>query len=474
MSVGDENVVFSPGNAKQQEFIDAAFSGKYTMLMYGGAIRGGKTFVALAILILLCKIFPKSRWAVVRKDNRRLKENTRPSLDKFLEGSGWTINEQYQTFTDTNGSKIIFKGENYDRDKELDSFKGLEVNGFVFEEINECREQTLNKALERAGSYIITPKPDAGQPPPLIICTCNPTQGWVKDRFYNPWKNGKLPAHMFYLPAFVTDNIKFLPPAYLENLKNLPLYEYEVFVLGNWDITLKTKNAFWHAIDAATHIKPVFFNENTTIHISIDANVMPYCSATIWQVYPDDQEVHQVHEITARDPDNQAKGLARQVVEYLESVEYNSIVYMYGDATTKNQNAIDEKKRSFYDIFIEEIQRSYHSEDYIARANPQIAKTAAFVNACYAGYDDWKVVIGEHCKESISDYLTVKTDMDGTMLKKKITDEDGNSYEEYGHLSDTKRYFFYKCLEDLYYKWQDRYSEPSESVVVNVDIGKSF
>lgn len=472
--MSNENVVFKPDNAKQQQFIDAVFSGKYTTLMYGGAIRGGKTFVALAILILLCKIFPKSRWAVIRKDSKRLRENTRPSLDKFLENSGWKPNERDQTFTDPKTSSvIIFKGENFDKDKELDSFKGLEVNGFVFEEINECREQTYNKALERAGSYIITPEPKAGQPPPLIICTCNPTQGWVKGKFYDPWKKEKLPPHMFYLPAYVTDN-PHLPKAYLDNLKNLPIYEYEVFVLGNWDITLKTKNAFWHAIDAGTHIKPVFYNSNTTIHVSIDANVMPYCSATLWQVYPEEKQVHQVYEITARDPDNQAKGLARQLVEYLESESYMNMLYVYGDATTKNQNAIDEKKRSFYDIFIEEVQEKFHTEDYIARANPQIAKTAAFVNACYAGFGDWQVIIGEHCKESISDYLTVKTDMDGTMQKKKITDEDGNSYEEYGHLSDTKRYFFYRCLEDLYVDWNNRFSEPVKAVSIDIGIGKSF
>lgn len=474
MSEVVKNIVFKDTNKKQQQFINAVLSAKYTVMVFGGAIRGGKTFVALAIAILLCKIFPKSRWTIVRKDLKRLKDNTRPSLDKFLEGSGWKIVEgPTPIFTSPEGSKIIFKGENFDRDKTLESFKGHETNGFILEEISEIKEVTFNKCIERAGSYIITPEPSAGQPPPLIIATCNPTQGWVKEKIYNPWKEGKLPPHMFYLPSFVTDNPE-LPKAYVNNLKNLPLYEYEVFVLGNWDITLKTKNAFWHAIDVEAHIKPAFFDNGTTIHVSIDANVMPYCSATIWQVYPNEKQVRQIDEITARDPYNHAAGLGKQVVEYLDGIDYSDNVYIYGDATTKNQNAIDEKKRSFFDIFIEEIQEKYHSIDYIASSNPQISSTAEFVNAMYSGFSGWRVEIGENCKESISDYLTVKTDMDGTMQKKKIKDEDGNTFEEYGHLSDTKRYFFYRCLESVYVEWKNRFTEPSEPIDIDMGIGDSF
>ena len=53
-------------------------------------------------------------------------------------------------YTHHNGSIIMFKGENYDNDKDLDWLKGLEVNGFLFEEINECQHDTLNIAFGRA------------------------------------------------------------------------------------------------------------------------------------------------------------------------------------------------------------------------------------------------------------------------------------------------------------------------------------
>jgi len=460
------NKVFE-ASPKQEQFINAVLSGKYSFLVFGGAIRGGKTFVALAIAIILCKLFPGSRWAIVRQSTKRLKDNTRPSLDKFISGNeGIKINEQAQTFTFPNKSVILFKGENFDRDKTLESFKGLEVNGFIMEEVSETRYKTYLKCMERAGSYVIQPTPPAGQPPPLIIATCNPTQTWIKQIVYDPWKAGTLPKHIYYLPSFVTDN-PFLDQAYLDNLEKLPLYEYEVFVKGNWDITLKTQNAFWHQLEVKAHIAAAFYDQHKTIHVSIDSNVLPFCSATIWQVDTDKKIVTQVGEIAAKDPNNHASGLARKVREYLEELEYSDVVFLYGDATTKSQNTIDEKRRSFLQIFIEELQETYNTVDHIGRSNPQVAKTGEFVNALYAGFDGWRLLIGEGCKESLSDYLSVKKDMDGTMQKRRVTDENGNSYEEYGHMSDTKRYFLYKALDSVYHLWDNRFSEPTE--IINIE-----
>jgi hypothetical protein len=367
-----------------------------------------------------------------------------------------------------NGSVIMFKGENYDKDKTLESFKGHETNGFILEEVSETRLETYHKCVERAGSYVIVPEPSAGQPSPLIIMTCNPTQTWVKQLIYDPFKKGELPSHIYYLASFVTDN-PHLPQKYVDNLKNLPIYEYEVFVLGNWDITLKTKNAFWYGFEAGEHIGLAEHDPETTMHVSIDSNNMPYCTATFWQIYPNEKRVCQVGEICARDPRNHAAGLAQEVISYLQDLEYENVLYIYGDATTKAQNTIDERKRSFYDIFTEELSSSLVFTSYVGRSNPQIALTGEFVNAIYQGFGGWKILINETCKESLSDYMSVKKAEDGTMQKKKITDADGNSFEEYGHVSDTKRYFFYEALTSVYGEWNSRFSTPPEAVVIDIE-----
>ena len=109
-------------------------------------------------------------------------------------------------------------------DKELNRFKGLECNGFLLEEINELHQQTFYKCIERAGSHIIP-----NGPKPIILATCNPTNNWVKELVYDHWKEGTLPPNWMYIPSKIFDN-PFIPQDYLESLKSMPRYEYQVFV----------------------------------------------------------------------------------------------------------------------------------------------------------------------------------------------------------------------------------------------------
>jgi hypothetical protein len=225
--------IFTP-TPKQQEFIDAVLSGSYKYLLYGGAIRGGKSFVSCAIAILLCKIFPGSRWAIVRKDLTRIKRNLIPTFKKIApKPFCGEINHTEWTVRCTNGSEIIFFPEGYEDDKDLDRWKGLEVNGFLFEEGNECQQASFEKAKERAGSWVI-PELEV-QPPIVIMVTCNPSQSWVKEVFYNPWAAGTLKAPYFYLPAKITDN-PHVTEQYLESLKELPEQLYRQFVEGDWSV----------------------------------------------------------------------------------------------------------------------------------------------------------------------------------------------------------------------------------------------
>lgn len=222
---------------KQVEFANAVFSGKYRYLLYGGAIRGSKTWCALFMLYTLCRVYPGSRWAIVRKDLPTLRRNVIPSFERTRPTNFVNdINQSTWTAKCTNGSEIIFFAENYIQDKELDRWKGLEVNGFVLEEANELNEKSFDKAIERAGSWIIQ---NGQQPDPYIILTCNPANNWVKNTFYDKWKNNELKAPYYYLPAKITDN-PHLPKSYIDSLKSLKEKSpatYDKFVNGNWDVS---------------------------------------------------------------------------------------------------------------------------------------------------------------------------------------------------------------------------------------------
>ena len=96
---------------KQGEFADAVLSEKYTRLLFGGGVGGGKTVGALLVLYTLCRVFPGSRWGIVRKDRPTLKRNTVPSFWKTCPMPFFhpdRFNRSDLVATAANGSRIEF------------------------------------------------------------------------------------------------------------------------------------------------------------------------------------------------------------------------------------------------------------------------------------------------------------------------------------------------------------------------------
>ena len=246
---------------KGAEFIDALTSGDYRYLAIGGAIGGVKSFTTISALIVLCKFFPGSRWAIVRKDLPTLKRNTIPTIEKMRPTNFMSeLNRSDWVYRCTNGSQLMLFSESIGEDPDLNRWKGLEVNGFLLEEGNELSEKSNFKAIERAGRWVIPATPDnpePKQPPPLILYTFNPCDNWPKSTFYDPWASGQLKAPWYFLPTAITDN-PFLPPEYLESIKNLPEREYRRFVLADWNTTTDP-NQLIHSdwLRSAANVEPV-------------------------------------------------------------------------------------------------------------------------------------------------------------------------------------------------------------------------
>ena len=448
------NYVFTP---KQLEAFTALQSDKFNFILYGGAIRGGKTIWGLCSLLVLCEVFPGSRWCVVRENTDRLRTTTIPSFLKI--GSRGKLRQNPYEYNHHNGSTILFKGENIQKDPDLDSFKGLEVNGFLFEEINECQQQTLYKAFERAGSWNIEGAKNT--PYPVILATCNPTNGWVKDLVYTPWKQGILKPSWIYIPAKITDN-PYLQPEYIESLKNLPRYEYEVYVEGNWDVQIKTGGEFLKGFEVDKHVRPVMFNPDHIIHISIDSNVDPYIAVSCFQIVRinDKYQIRLINILPCADPDNTARKAGEKTARWLLSFGYNQRVFMYGDRSTKSRNNIDDEKRSFYQIFTDSIKKAgFNIEDHFLNFAPPPSSIADFVNAIFDGtYPGAEYIIGENCKVAINDYIETKQDKDGNILKRReVNPRTKVSYEPNGHFVDNLKDFTVQAFKQEYDKFLQKY-----------------
>lgn len=242
----------------QRKLAETTLNGVTRIVGFGGAIRGTKTWGGIGLLILLCRMFPRSRWAIVRKDLPTLRRNTIPSFNKLRQyASGFVgeINQSTWTSTCANGSEIIFFPESREGDTDLTRWKGLEVNGFLLEEADELSVKSFHKAQERAGAWFV---PDGEQPPSLIICTFNPSGGWVKDTFYTPWKNGTIKAPYAFIPATILDN-PYASDAYKAGLKSLPEAEYKRFVEGDWEVLA---GRYFDELDREVHLpKPALFQK---------------------------------------------------------------------------------------------------------------------------------------------------------------------------------------------------------------------
>lgn len=228
------------GNPKQNALMDAVTSGLYTFLGTGGGIRGGKSFGTLAVLITLHRMFPRARSAIVRKDLPTLRRNIIPTMDKLRLMSGGFIgplNMSTWSYPTANGGDILLFAEQATHDPTLERWKGLEVNWFLLEEASELQEASGNKAIERAGSYIIPPlpeDPEPRQPPPFVFVTFNPCKEWPRKWFYEPWKLGTLAPPYCFIPLTIDDN-PYATDAYKKSLTYLPKEEYNRFVKGEWD-----------------------------------------------------------------------------------------------------------------------------------------------------------------------------------------------------------------------------------------------
>jgi len=376
----------------------------------------------------MCQIFPKSRWCVVRENSEKLRTTTIPSFKK-LEPSGLVRQSPYEYYH-PNGSVILFKSENYAQDKDLDWMKGLEVNGFLFEEINECQEQTFYKAFERAGSWIINDSKI--QPKPIILATCNPTFGWVKTLIYDRWKADILPETWAYIPAKITDN-PHLPQSYIDNLQNLPRFEYEVFVMGNWDIQLKTGGEFYKDFEVNEHVKSVSYNPSLPLHISWDDNVNPYLPCGIFQIIGN--ELIMIDEIKGITPYNTVKSVCAEISKRYQG--HISGMFIYGDATANKEDTKLEKGYNFYRLIMEYLQH-FKPTNRVMKSNPSVVMRGNFINSVFnRNVEGLTFTIGENCKTAINDFIMLKEASDGTKLKEMDTDPKTKvRYQKVGHFSD--------------------------------------
>lgn len=450
---------------KQEEAMNAIASELYNFIMYGGAMGGGKTWWGLAALLIMCELFPGSRWCVVREDMEKIRTTTIPSF-KTLNPSGRLRESPYE-YTHPNGSVILFKSENYENDKEMQWLKGLEVNGFLFEEMNELQEAFFFLAFSRAGRWVCrdhtNPNKIIQQPKPIILGTCNPTKNWVKTKIYDPWEGGLLPKTWLYIPSKVTDN-PHLSAEYLENLKNMPNHVYQIMVNGNWNLQMKVGGEFYKCFEVETNIGKVEYDSTLALHISWDDNVNPYLPAGIFQIKTlykpgtGNREVWgyragMIAEIAAKTPLNTVRSACYAIAQKFRNHE--SGMFIYGDATASKEDTKLEKGFNFYRLILDYLKQ-FRPQLRVLPSNPSVVMRGQWINNVFEkGLNGGTIqfVIDESCTTATEDFVMLKEAADGTKLKEMFTDAKGVRSQKHGHFTDLTDYFLCSAFAGEFQKY---------------------
>ncbi len=394
---------------KQQDFINAVARPDLTYIAYGGSAGGGKTFVSLAVLILLCKLYPGSRWAVIRKSLTEIKLNTLPSFWKLAPKSFVeTYNKSEFLVMFTNGSQIFFKGENIADDPELQWMDGLEVNGFLLEQVEELNYKTFDKCKLRAGRWVMA----ENMPPIKILMTLNPSQNWTKKIIYEPYVNGTLKPPYIYIPAKILDNPS-LPKQYVEGLKNLDTLTYRRFVEGDWDAFAVNK-PYAYAFDEARHVSPDgVYLEDDVLWQSFDFNIDPLTSLA--GQHNEAERIIDIHSEEKLTDGNTSDMCDLIISRYGPR---NPIYMVTGDATGRNRNAISGNINHYH--IIRHKLGCASGQMKVKKRNASPKNLRVLVNSVLQNYT---VRIHPSCVNLIRDLKYVEVDDFGEVKKKDRTKE---------------------------------------------------
>lgn len=421
---------------KQEEFITAVLSGKYSLLTYGGAMGGGKSYVCIAAAILLARFYAKSKWVIIRESLPTLKLTSIPTFWKvaptnFIE----SFNQTEHIVTFKNGSQIIFMAENYAQDKEFDRFKGLEVNGFILEQIEELQQELLNVCFIRAGRHAIDPMPR-----PMILANLNPTLFWPRKKIYDKWLSNTLPADWYYLSAKISDNpILANNEIYMANLSNLDDLTKSRLIDGDWD-AFGVDKPFFYKFNKKKHCQKDYeINPHLQLLISFDFNKDPM-TCLISQM-PHYKKLVIFDEIRMKD--GSTPEICEQIIAKYPQFKYKRQVT--GDASGRNRTAMIKGNKNHYDIIKEKLELM-DKELLVPDVNPSHLNSRIMCNSVMQNAE---FIITENCEETIRDCIYTEVDDEGDPKKTAI---------EGRHFFDNVRYLIEAAFPDFISK-PHRYSE---------------
>jgi|TARA_R110002020_G_scaffold448292_1_gene661037 phage terminase large subunit len=221
---------------KQKEALEYLFDSNTKEVLFGGSAGGGKTWLGVSFLIIMCLQYPRTRYLMGRSKLDALKKTTLNTFFLCCEHWGlkslrdYTFNGSSNIITFYNGSEIILKDLFlYPSDRNFDSLGSLEITAAFLDEANQITEKAKNVVASR-----LRYKLDENNLIPKLLLTCNPAKNWVYSSFYRPAQEGKLKHYRKFIQSLVSDN-KYISKHYENQLLELDEVTKQRLLFGNWE-----------------------------------------------------------------------------------------------------------------------------------------------------------------------------------------------------------------------------------------------
>ena len=251
-TVAEENVIFSPNEGPQTDFLAAS----ETDVLYGGAAGGGKSY-AMLVDPLRFAHRAAHRALILRRSMPELREiidKSRELYPKAFPGCKYKEVEKLWNFP--SGAKVEFGF--LERDADVYRYQGQAYSWIGFDEIThlptEFSWNYLASRLRTTDSNIT----------PYMRCTANPGgigAHWVKKRYVTPYApnesfRGEDGLTRKFIPARLMDNPYLAQDGrYEQMLKALPPTQRKQLLEGDWDVA---EGAAFTEFDRNLHIVEPF------------------------------------------------------------------------------------------------------------------------------------------------------------------------------------------------------------------------
>lgn len=345
---------------------------------------------------------------------------------------------------------------------------GKQFGWAAMDETKDTREQdvkeTIVTRLRMPGMWfdergvLVGKEPKSGEEyNPLDIFTSPAKVRWLNDWFgldkYRPEIESRIydredffaveEGHRCVVVSSTYHNEPNLPAGYIERvIADNTEDRAKALIFGN--PFTRTGGEFYSSFSAIRHVGRVEFIPDLPVHVSFDQNVVPYITATLWQVVIGSEftELRQFGEFCLPNPNNTTERLC-QAIKAKWGTAMRSLFY-YGDASGHRRDTRSDG--TDYTIVAREL-RPYlsNNSDRTLHQNPPVIRRRDFINNMLDGKTKYRLLIDERCKESIADLTYTKQDPNGHKWKELEKDEvSGQKHQKYGHTSDSMDYFFVK------------------------------